>query len=127
LHGPRAVFLIDIMSPCWIFPAADLARGPALQVSVGQVPFNFQIGKARDDIKFPSPQTPSGELDVFLDRCDGQRLAVLSLAPAVGNNAVTTLPAAALPKTAGRHDLCFRFTQRTLDPLWALNSVQFQE
>ena len=127
LHGPRAVFLIDIMNPCWIFPSADLTQGPALRVSVGQVPFNFQIGKDRDAIKLAAPQTPAGELEVFLDRCEGQPAAVLPLAPAVDNNALTELPAAKLPKTAGRHDLCFRFTQRTLDPMWALNSVQLRE
>jgi hexosaminidase len=127
LRGPRAVFLIDIMNPCWIFPSADLTHGPALRVSVGQVPFNFQIGKDRDAIKLAPPQTPAGELEVFLDRCEGERLAVLPLAPAVDHNALTELPAAALPRTAGRHDLCFRFTQRTLDPMWALNSVQLRE
>ena len=37
VRGRRAVFLIDIMNPCWIFPAADLGRGPALRVSVGIV------------------------------------------------------------------------------------------
>jgi len=127
LRGPRAVFLIDIMNPCWIFPSVDLTRGPALRASVGQVPFNFQIGKDRDAIKLAPPQGPAGELEVFLDRCEGQRIAVLPLAPAVDHNALTELPATALPKTAGRHDLCFRFTQRTLDPMWALNSVQLRE
>ena len=46
------------------FPAADLSHAQFLHVSVGQVPFNFQIGKDRDNIKLSSPQTPSGELEV---------------------------------------------------------------
>jgi hexosaminidase len=127
LQGRRAVFLIDIMNPCWIFPAADLAHPRTLRVSVGQVPFNFQIGKDRDAIKLAAPRTPAGELEVFSDRCDGKRIAVLPLAPAAGNDAVTELPAVRLPGAAGRHDLCFRFTQRALDPMWALNSVQLRE
>src|SRR5206468_972420 len=48
LDGRRAVFLIDIMNPCWIDPAVDLTHGATLQAAVGQLPFNFQIG---DDVK----------------------------------------------------------------------------
>jgi hexosaminidase len=127
VHGQRAVFLIDIMNPCWIFPAADLSHAPALQAAVGQVPFNFQIGKDRDTIRLAAPQTADGELEVHLDSCAGERIGALPLAPAVGNNAVTRLPTVRLPSAPGRHDLCFRFTQRTLDPLWALDWVQLLE
>jgi hexosaminidase len=52
---------------------------------------------------------------------------MLPLAPAVNNNAVTQLPPLRLPPAAGRHDLCFRFAQRSLDPLWALDWVQLRE
>ena len=127
LQGRRAVFLVDILNPCWILPHADLSHAPKLQVAVGQVPFNFQIGKDRDGIRLATPQTPSGELEVHLDSCEGKRLAFGSLAPAAGNTAVTRLPAIELPQVSGRHDLCFRFTQSTLDPLWALDWVQLRE
>ena len=127
LVGDRAVFLLDVMNPCWIFPSADLSHGPSLQAAVGQVPFNFQLGKDRDAIRFPEPQTAAGELEVHLDSCEGARIAMLPLAPAVDSNAVTQLPPIRLPRTAGRHDLCFRFAQRTLDPLWALDWVQLRE
>jgi hexosaminidase len=127
VRGNRAIFLIDLMNPCWILPPADLSQAPALQVAVGQVPFNFQIGKDKDAIRLAAPQTPTGELEVHLDTCGGERIAVLSLAPAVGNDAVTELPSVRLPRTPGRHDLCLRFTQRTLDPMWALDWVQLQE
>lgn len=127
LKGKRAVFLVDILDPCWILPNADLSHAPKLEAAVGQVPFNFQIGKDRDNIHLATPQTPQGELEVHLDSCEGKRLAFGSLAPAVGNNAVTQLPAIALPQVSGRHNLCFRFTQSTLDPLWALDWVQLQE
>jgi hexosaminidase len=149
LQGNRAIFLIDIANPCWLFRSVDLSRGVALHAAVGQVPFNFQIGKDRDAIRFAPPQTVAGELEVYLDSCTngaptgppdgakgvpgepdtppGRRIAVLPLAPAVGNDAVTELPSVRLSPVRGRHDLCFRFTQRTLDPLWALDWVQLQE
>lgn len=59
-----------------------------------------------------------------LDGCEGAPLAVLPLAPAAGNDAVTVLPSAQLPQLKGTHALCFAFTQRTLDPLWAIDWVQ---
>jgi hexosaminidase len=124
LAGPRAVFLIDIENPCWMLPAADLTRARRLAVAVGQVPFNFQIGHDTEAIRLRPPHSPAGELEVRLDGCEGAPLVVLPLAPASGNDAVTELPAVQLPALAGAHALCFAFTQRRLDPLWALDWVQ---
>jgi hexosaminidase len=124
LAGPRAIFLIDIQDPCWRLPAIDLTGAKRLTAAVGQVPFNFQIGKDRDAIHLNTPRTPAGELEVRLDTCEGVPLVVLPLAPAVSNDAVTVLPAATLPALKGVHTLCLRFTQRTLDPLWAIDWLQ---
>jgi hexosaminidase len=124
LNGPRARFLIDIMNPCWRLPAIDLSGVMTLTAAVGQVPFNFLIGKDREAIHLNPPQTPAGELEVRLDACEGAPLLVLPLAPSAANDAVTVLPAAAMPPLRGAHTLCFRFTQRTLDPLWAIDWVQ---
>jgi hexosaminidase len=127
LAGPRAVFLVDIMDPCWILPAADLTRAASITAAVGQVPFNFQIGKDIEAIHLDAPRTPAGELEVRLDRCDGAPIVVLPLAPAADNDAVTVLPAAALPRQSGAHSLCLRFAQRTLDPLWTIDWVQLSQ
>jgi hexosaminidase len=124
LTGARATFLIDIMNPCWIFPDIDLSAGAHLSVAVGQVPFNFQLGKDLGGIKLNAPATSAGELEVRIGGCDGEAAAVLPLAPAVDNDAVTELPAVALAPLAGRHDLCFKFTQARLDPMWAIDWVQ---
>jgi hexosaminidase len=124
IEGERAVFLIDIMNPCWILPGVDLSQAATLTAAVGQVPFNFQIGKDIEAIKLNPPRTLQGELEVRLDGCEGEPMAVLPLAPAADNDAVTVLPAVPLPSSRGPHDLCFRFTQRALDPLWALDWVQ---
>ncbi len=122
---PRAVFLIDILDPCWIFPDADLSHVTAVQAAVGQVPYNFRTNT--DSVKLNPPHTAAGELEVRIDSCEGPPAAVLPLEPAEGNNAVTTLPPARLAQSSGRHDLCFQFTQRQLDPLWAIDWVQLVE
>src|SRR5213082_1889183 len=63
-------------------------------------------------------------VEAHLDSCDGDPVAVLPLTPAADNDAVTELPPVSVAGARGAHDLCFRFTQRTLDPLWAIDWVQ---
>src|SRR5262245_40671748 len=126
VRGDRAVFLVDIMNPCWIYPAADLGHGATLVADVGQVPFNFQIGKDREKIVLHPPATPDGELEVRVDGCEGERIAVLPLSPAVANPAVTRLPPVTLAPRAGRHDLCFTFTSRSLEPTWTIDSLDLE-
>jgi hexosaminidase len=124
IRGARAVFLVDIMNPCWIYPAVDLTHGVTLSAAVGQLPFNFQIGRDIEAIHHEAPDSAAGELLVRLDRCDGPPLARLSLAKAADNDAVTVLPPVVLPATAGAHTLCLKFAQHGLDPFWALDWAQ---
>lgn len=121
--GPRASFLIDILQPCWIFAAAPLDGVRRIAIEVGQVPFNFQVGKDRDAIRFRPPATPAGEFEVRAGGCAGERIAVLPLAPAAANPGVTRLLAPIVPRT-GAADLCVTYTARGPDPLWAVTSVQ---
>src|SRR5262249_23622025 len=125
LDGKRAVFLIDIMNPCWIYPAVDLAAGATLVAAVGQLPFNFQIGDDVKKIALLPPATPEGELEVFAGGCDGSPIASLPLAPAAQRQDVTVLPQVKLePRAGGPWDLCFRFTQSKLDPMWAVQWIE---
>jgi len=39
-------------------------------------------------------------------------------------NAVTTVPAALAPQLSSAHALCYRITQRTLNPLWVIDWAQ---
>jgi hexosaminidase len=123
LNGPRATFLVDVMDPCWIYRQADLSNIASIKASIGQVPFNFQIGKDRDAIPLPKPRTQSGELQVHLDTCDGEMIAELPLTPAVDNPTITPLPQTELKQQSGVHDLCFIFTRKSVDPTWVIDSV----
>ncbi|ATQ44127.1 family 20 glycosylhydrolase [Caulobacter mirabilis] len=122
LRGERAVFLIDILEPCWRWNAADLTGVSRIEVAVGQLPFNFQIGKDIEKITFRPPATPAGELEVRAGGCKGERIGVLPLAPAVDNPAVTVLTGA-IASRSGKQDLCFTFTQRGVEPMWAIDRV----
>ncbi len=123
--GDRAVFLVDIMDPCWIYPHASLEGVSGIEVTVGQLPYNFQLWKDAAGIVTHAPATEAGELEVRLDSCDGEVLASISLQPARGRPALTTLDAP-LTSQAGSHDLCLFFTGRSLDPLWVIDSVRLQ-
>ena len=127
LAGTRAVFLVDIMQPCWIYERADLTRVTQIAASVGQFPFNFQIGADRDAIRLRPPATTAGELEIRLDDCDGELLASLPLAPGAATDTVTRLPPAAIEPRTGTHDLCLTFTGRGIDPMWAIDSIELRE
>lgn len=120
LEGERAFFNVDIVDPCWIWPDVDLSRGRALQVAVGQVPFNFQIGKDAEAIRRGDARTPAGEFEVRVGSCDVEPVARQPLATAALNPAVTVLPALRIPPQAGSHDLCLRFARPAIDPIWTI-------
>ncbi len=125
IDGERAVYLIDVMNPCWIYTGADLSRGATLSAAVGQVPFNFQIGDDVKKIELLPPATPEGELQVFTTGCSGTPIASLPLAPAAKRTDVTVLPPVTLePRAGAPQDLCFRFTQRGVDPMWAIRWIE---
>ncbi len=127
LQGERAVFLVDIMEPCWMWRGADLTAVTGIRANVGQVPFNFQIGKDVHAIPLPQPQSADGELEVRLNDCKGEKIATLSLTPALGSAEVTELPVAGLAPREGVHDLCFQFTRRSVDPIWTVDSLELMK
>ncbi|MBD8524862.1 beta-N-acetylhexosaminidase [Pseudomarimonas arenosa] len=126
IHGPRAVFAVDIQNPCWRWPGIDLSQPMRLRARVGQVPFNFQIGAAKDAIRLAQPHYQGGELLVLAEHCEGEPLARLPLGSAARNDGVSTLASINLPVLGRDADLCFRFAQPTLDPLWVIEQVQLE-
>jgi hexosaminidase len=123
LEGERAVYLVNITNPCWIWKDADLSQVGSVKVTAGQIPFNFQIGKDVERIPLDKPATKFGELEVRLDKCDGPPLEAVSLETAVGNHGLTPLPPITL-QMEGKHDLCFKFTRAKIDPIWVIGGVE---
>jgi hexosaminidase len=124
LDGERAVYLVNITNPCWIWKQVDLATTGSIKATVGQIPFNFQIGKDAAGIPLPKPATRFGELEVRLDKCDGPPLATVSLETAVKNHGLTPLPPIVLDAMQGTHDVCFQFTRSKVDPIWVIGSIE---
>lgn len=123
VYGERAVFNVDILNPCWIYEGADLNNVIAISASVGQLPFNFQVGDAIKNIKLPEPTTKFGEFLVKLDNCDGQIIASIPLEEAARNNA-TSIIQGEVQTVSGVHDLCLQFSGKAIDPFWVIDWVQ---
>ncbi|RRN66023.1 beta-N-acetylhexosaminidase [Caulobacter sp. 602-1] len=117
----RPMMYVDIFNPCWIWEDAKLDKGAVLTARITQIPFNFQVGKDRDNIPLHPPATPGGELEVRLG-CAGERIAAIPLGDAARNPGLSTVTAR-LPARAGRADLCLTFTSKTLDPFWVIERV----
>lgn len=118
----RAVLVTDILNPCWVYEAAPLDGVTMVTAHVGQHPFNYQVGPARDSVPLHPMSTPYGELEIRLDGCEGPRIGALSLAPAVENDGITVLSGEIAPQD-GRHDLCLVFTRDSVDPIWAIDRI----
>ncbi len=122
-EGSRANFLVDIVEPCWIYENPAMEGVTGLEVSVGNLPYNFQIGDLINSVTLAKPETATGEIVVYKDSCDGEELARLPLAPATASFGVTTLeaPIKAAPDAKA---LCFRVAANHYEPLWAIDWVQ---
>jgi hexosaminidase len=121
--GERPVFLHDIMNPCWIWRGADLAGVTQIGLTAGQLPFNFQIGADVDKVAKRPAATPEGEFEVHLDTCDGATVATIAMPHQPPGTGLVIARGPLAPQT-GTHDLCFMFTRPTLDPYWALHTVE---
>ena len=124
LEGERAYFNVDIIDPCWTWPDADLTRGVRLIANVGQVPFNFQIGRDADAIRRGDARTPAGELEVRTGDCRGDPVAVIPLGRAADESGLSVIGPAQIPPQPRGSLLCLRFARPTIDPIWAIRWVE---
>ncbi|MEO8017916.1 MAG: family 20 glycosylhydrolase [Pseudomonadota bacterium] len=127
IDSERAVFLVNISNPCWLWRGADLTKIKSIRATVGQIPFNFQIGDDAAKIPLAKPATKDGELLIHVDGCQGPLLASATLEPAVANNGLTALPPILIDKQEGAHDLCFTFTRAKVDPVWVIGGLELVE
>jgi hexosaminidase len=126
LHGARPVYKLDIENMCWLWKGAPLEGVHRIAVTVGNLPWHFQLWTDNAKVVVRPKATPSGEFQVHLDSCDGPLLATLPLAKATQTKLQTTLTAD-IPKTGGRHDLCVFATGDPRDGMWAIDKIEFKK
>lgn len=123
-EGPRAGLMVDIMKPCWIYENPDMTDVAGIEVEVGNLPYNFQIGDLIEKVQLLKPETKDGELVMFENSCEtGKEIGRLPFQPAVKNFATTKLKAA-LPQVTDATALCFQVAAHHYDPLWAIDRVR---
>ncbi len=119
----RPTYLADFTNPCWQWKDADMTGVARIAIAAGRLPFNF-LGVDDDKIPLRRQTTAEGELIVHADGCDGPVIATVPM-PWVGADPQARVSGRIDP-LSGRHDLCFLFTRATLDPWWALGSVELK-
>lgn len=122
--GDRAALMVDIVKPCWVYESPDMAGVTGVEVVVGNLPYNFQIGDQINDVVLLKPETEAGEIVVFKNSCDaGELLARLPLGPATASFGLSTLKVS-LEGAADATALCFRVAAPHYEPLWAIDRVR---
>ena len=121
VDGPRPVFMVDIMNPCWIWPQARSdRRRRRSSVGVGRVAVQLPARRGRgQDRPCAPPATPDGELEVRLRRL--RRPPIASAAAGAGRwptRGQTTLTGAHARAAAGRARPLLQLHRETLDPMW---------
>jgi hexosaminidase len=91
---------------------------------VGQVPFNFQIGRDAEAIRRGDANTADGELELRTGDCKGEPVARIPLGQAAGNPGVSVIGPVRIPAQPPGGDLCLRFARPQIDPLWTLDWVE---
>ena len=122
LAGSRPVYRVDIMDMCWQWHAAALDGLGHVAVSLGELPWNYQLAHDLSKVVVRPLGGKTPALEVHLDDCSGQILARLPL-PEPNDGTALTL-SAPLTASGGDHDLCFLVTGDPKRHFWALDRVQ---
>jgi hexosaminidase len=116
-------YLTNPQDACWIYPAVDLAGVRHVTVSFARLPWNFSLDAGHNTVTLHPPRQPTGELQVRLDGCTTDPVAVVALPPGAPGARSTLV--VALPSRNGVHDVCFDFTSNAVDPMPAIDTVAF--
>ena len=123
VDGPRALFDVAILEPCWQWRQAPLDGVAGLEVRAGRLPYLVQLGAEDAKRRFLPAETAHGELDVRIDGCDGPRLASAPLPATPEADGFVTVHAALPAASDGLHDLCIRFSGDTRPAMWVLDRI----
>jgi hexosaminidase len=126
-NATRDAFVVDIFDPCWKWPQANLDGIDHIEIASALLPYNFQLYKDAKSIVERKPRTYAlGELQLLLDRCDGEPARTVSLAPLLMRAAPAGATALSIPLDGigGTHDVCVRFATGRHDPIWVVRSAQ---
>ncbi|MGH8124515.1 MAG: family 20 glycosylhydrolase [Rhodanobacteraceae bacterium] len=123
LHGKRPVYRVDIENMCWKWKGAPLDGVGQIALTVGNLPWNFQLWTDNAKVIVRPKAAPAGEFQIHLDSCKGPLLATLPLENATKTMLQTKLTVS-IPTTTGNHDLCIFAIGDPRDGLWAIGKIE---
>ncbi|HET7162516.1 MAG TPA: family 20 glycosylhydrolase [Rhodanobacteraceae bacterium] len=126
LRGDRPVYKIDIENMCWQWKDAPLDGVKRIALTVGNLPWHFQLWTDSAKVVARPEATAAGEFQIHLDSCDGPLLATYPLAKAAQTKLQTTLTAD-IPATKGNHALCIFATGDPRHGMWTIGKIELQK
>ena len=125
IEGERAVFLVNITDPCWIWRGADLTKVKSIRAVGRARSLQLPDRQGRGEDSAAQARDPRGRARDPARRLQG-RAGWHRLARAGGRQPGAHAAAAdrLIDKTQGKHDLCFTFTRAKVDPIWAIGSIE---
>lgn len=126
LDGARPVYKVDIENMCWLWKGVPLDGVRRVVLTVGNLPWNFELWTDNAKVVARPKATPAGEFRIHLDSCTGPLLATLPLAKAARSKLQTTLTLG-IPATSGHHDLCIFATGDPHHGLWAVDKIELKK
>jgi len=115
---------VDLINPCWIYPQVDFDLLGRIDVSVGALPYFFELWHDTDKVVSHAPAGAGDELQLRLDTCDGPLLAAVPLSAGEAPPRTVEIPLGTRASAHGIHDVCLFFAQRSRDPLRLIEWVE---
>ena len=119
-------YAVNVFDTCQMFPATRLDGVTAIHVEAARLVRNYALAGEQKLVISRPHATPFGELEVRLDRCDGDVLASMPL-PDPATSPRQFVLDANLPAQTGERSLCLIFTAPIDGPLYGLGRVSLQQ
>jgi hexosaminidase len=125
-HGPSPTYAVEIGNACWKWPNADVKGASRVTVTAEKLPWRY--GDEARGAQVLGGHVSDDAIEIRANRCDGPRLATLSLGhatPSGGQVHVETKLSA--PIAADVHAFCVLATGDPRQGQWALGKISFSK
>ncbi|MGE7137516.1 beta-N-acetylhexosaminidase [Luteibacter sp. NPDC031894] len=125
-HGASPVYAVEIGNACWMWPKADVQGATHVTVTAEKLPWRY--GDEARGAAVRDSKGADDAMEIHANRCDGPRLATLSLGHAMPASGQVHLETTfSTPIAADAHALCVFATGDPREGQWALGKISFSK